>query len=143
MPLMMLGPFIFAVPTFSFETLQQTVSARAEGQAVIGAAPPTHRLGPEADTITLSSTFYPHHLNGQGLAQLRGIQQATRAQVPMMMVGINGIVYGRFLITSVSNTQEQFFRGTAQAVTVDMELLEYVGPGGGGTSIAGFNLEIF
>lgn len=129
MMLMALGPLIFAVPTFSFEALSRQVSARAESQPVIGAPPPTHLLGPNADTITISSTFYPFHLNGGGLAQLRVLQEMTRKQVPMMMVGYNGLVYGRWVVTSVGEQQSFFHPGksTPQRVEVDIELLQYVG----------------
>lgn len=142
MPLMMLGPFIFDVPTFSFESLQQQVQSRAESQMVIGAPPPTHLLGPGAETINLHSTFYPHHMNGAGLGQLRAMQQATRDQVPMMMVGMNGIIYGRWVLTSISNTMDFFSsNGTPQKIEADLSLLQYNGRGGGGPG-GGFGLDL-
>lgn len=141
MSLMMLGPFIFAVPTFSAEALNRKVSGRVQSPEVIGAAPPTHLLGPNGDTIEITSTFYPHHLNGAGLAQLRGVQAAARAQIPLMFVSIGGLVFGRWIINSVDEAQTFFHpkTGTPQRVEVGMSLTQYVGGGGlGGISFGVF-----
>ena len=139
--MMMLGPFIFSIPTFSAEGLNRQVSGRVEGASVIGAAPPTHLLGPNADTIDITSSFYPYHMNGAGLAQLRGIQEACRLQTPMMMVSIGGLVFGRWVLVSVGE-QQSFFHpvtGTPQKVDVDLSLQQYVGGrGSGGLSIGFF-----
>ena len=140
MPMMRLGSFVFSIPTFSFESLNQKVSARAESQQVIGAAPPTHLLGPNGDTINLTASFYPFHLNRGGLAQVRSMNQAVRSQAPLMMVGINGLVYGRWIITDISNQMESFHpNGSPQKVDVDISLIQYVGNRGS----LGFAIGLF
>ena len=128
MALMQLGGFVFEIPTYAFESLKRDVSSRAESQMVVGAAPPTHLLGPGEETISLTSTFYPFHLNGGGLGQLEGVRQACRDQTPMMMVSSSGLVHGRWVIRSVGDTQEYFHpNGLPQKVDVDMTLVRYVG----------------
>lgn len=140
MPMMRLGPFIFAIPTFSYEGLSRKVSARAESQPVIGAPPPTHLLGPNAETVDLTCTLFPYHLNGAGLAQLRSMQLACKVQTPMMMVGINGLVYGRWVIASVDEAHSFLHprTGTPQKVEVGISLLEYIGGRGAGGLQIGF-----
>jgi phage protein U len=139
MPLMRLGAFVFAVPTYSFESLQRSVSSRAESQMVIGAAPPIHLLGPGEETVSLSSTFFPFHLNGAGLAQLEGIRAACQAQTPMMMVSIGGVVFGRWIIRDVGDSQSFFHpSGAPQKVEVDMSLVKYTAGGTGRSSFRFF-----
>lgn len=138
--LMMLGPIIFAVPTFSAEGLDRQVSARAEPQPVIGAPPPVHLLGPNADTLTITCTFYPFHLNGGGLAQLAVLQEMCRRQVPLMFVSIGGLVFGRWVVTSVGENQTFFHprTGAPQRVDVTISLTKYVG----GRTENGFGVRI-
>jgi len=141
MPLMRLGPFIFAVPTFSYETLNRQVSARVESQPVIGAAPPTHLLGPNGDTIDMTCSFFPFHLNGGGLLQLRALQAATRLQTPLMMVSISGLIFGRWVPVSVGESHSHLHpvTGTPQKVDVDISLQQYVGARGSGN----FDIGVF
>lgn len=128
MPLMQMGSFVFSIPTYSFESLKRQTSSRAESQMVIGAAPPTHLLGPGEETVQLTSTFYPRHFNAGGLAQLQGIRQACFDQTPMMLVSIGGVVYGRWVIKEVGDEQKLFHpNGDPQQVDVDMTLLRYNG----------------
>jgi hypothetical protein len=135
MALMRLGTFVFDIPTFSFESLQRSVSSRAESQMVIGAAPPIHLLGPGEETVSFTSTFYPFHLNGLGLAQLEGFREACQAQTPMMMVSIGGVVFGRWILRSVGDNQSFFHpNGAPQKVDVDISLVKYTAGGAGRSS---------
>lgn len=136
--LMALGPFRFRVPTYSVEQMSRQVSSRVASQEVIGARPPTHLLGPGEENVTFSSTFFPFHLNGAGLAQLEAVRAACVAQTPLMLISIAGMIFGRWVITDVSDDKTQFgASGLPQVVTVDMSLLRYV-PRGGGASIGLF-----
>lgn len=130
--LMALGPFRFSIPTYSVEEIQRRVRSRIASQEVIGARPPTHLLGPDEETIALQSTFHPLHLNRGGIAQLEGVRAACIAQRPLMMVSMAGAVFGRWVIASVDDQRSLFHArsGLPQTVTVDMELVRYVGRGG-------------
>lgn len=141
MPMMRLGPFIFSIPTFSYEGLNKKVSARAESQPVIGAPPPTHLLGPNADTMDLTCTFFPYHLNGAGLLQLRAMQEAAKLQTPLMMVNIGGLVFGRWVIVGIDEAQTFIHprTGAPQKIDVGISLLEYVG----GRGSDGFRIGFF
>jgi phage protein U len=132
---MRLGAFVFDIPTYSFESLQRSVSGRAESQMVIGAPPPIHLLGPGEETVSFTSTFFPFHLNGAGLAQLEGLRAACQAQTPMMMVSIGGVIFGRWIIRSVGDGQSFFHpNGAPQKVDVDMSLVKYSAGGNGRSS---------
>ena len=120
------GPFRFTVPNYSVETLKRSTEPRVESQAIIGAVPTLHRLGPGNDRITLSSTFYPRHLNGRGLEQLAGVRQAVNNLVPLPLVHINGAgqnIFGMWVATSLEDEQTMFDTiGTPQSVTVTMAI---------------------
>ncbi|WP_258045669.1 phage tail protein [Mesorhizobium sp. NBSH29] len=137
---MALGPFRFRIPTYSVEQISRKVSSRVASQEIIGARPTTHLLGPGEETVKFSSTFYPFHLNGGGLQQLEGIRGSCLDQVPLMLISVAGLVYGRWIILDVSDERTQISRsGYPQMVTVDMNLKRYVPRGGG----SGFSIGLF
>jgi phage protein U len=133
--LMAFGPFRFTVPTYSVETLRRSVQPRVEAQPVIGALPRLHRLGPANEQISLSSTFHPHHLNGQGLSQLSGVRQVVNALQPMMLTHIDGSrpnVFGLWIATGLEDESTLFDpSGKPSQVTTTLTLLQY---GGGAAS---------
>ncbi len=136
--LMALGPFRFRIPTYSVEEISRQVSSRYANQEVIGARPTTHLLGPGEETITFHSEFFPYHLNGAGLAQLEAVRAMCLAQTPLMLISIAGLVFGRWIITDVSDERTTFdVKGKPQKVSVDMDLLRYV-PRNGGTILGLF-----
>lgn len=136
--LMALGPFRFRIPTYSVEQIARKVSSRVASQEIIGARPTTHLLGPGEETVQFSSTFFPFHLNGGGLAQLEGVRAACVVQQPLMLISVAGLVFGRWIIQDVSDERTKFaVSGTPQMITVDMTLIRYV-PRGGGYSIGLF-----
>lgn len=121
------GPYRFTVPNYSVETIRRSIQARVSSQPVIGARPKLHRLGPGDETITLSSTFFPQHLNGNGLTQLAGIRQAVNAQESLQLVHINGAgmnIFGRWVATSVEDEQTMLdHSGAPQCVTSTLTLM--------------------
>lgn len=139
MHLMALGPFRFSVSTYSVEEMKRSLESRVASQPIIGAAPRHHLLGPGDETITLTSTFYPFHLNGGGLGQLTGVRAACRAQAVLPLVGANGVRYGAFVIKSIGNTDTLYHpNGTAQKIDVDLNLIRYNGGGGIGLMLSVF-----
>lgn len=138
------GPFRFTVPNYSVEQMAHSVKSRVSSQQVIGARPPTHLLGPDEETITLSSTFHPLHLNGKGLTQLAGVQEAVRQQVPLILVNSVGRNWKRWVGTAVDADSSDFAPGgIQQTVTVSLSLTYYVGgpKDAGGMSFGGFGFN--
>jgi phage protein U len=124
--LMGYGPFRFSIESFGYERLKRSFSARIEPQKIIGARPSLHRMGFEAETISLSATFFPNHLPGNtGLAQLAGLRAAVGQS--MTLVGNRvavGDVFGAWALKSVENEETEIWvDGVGQAITVSLELL--------------------
>lgn len=120
------GPYRFTVPNYSVETIRRSIQARVEQQPIIGARPKLHRLGPGTETITLESTFFPQHLNGNGLTQLAGIRQAVNALESMQLVHINGSgmnIFGKWVATSIDDEQTMLDpSGSPQCVTTTLSM---------------------
>lgn len=121
------GPYRFTVPNYSVETIRHSIQARVTPQPVIGARPRLHKLGPGDEAITLSSTFYPQHLNGNGLMQLAGIRQAVNALESLQLVHINGAgmnIFGKWVATSIEDEQTMLDpSGSPQCVTTTLTLM--------------------
>lgn len=125
--LMAWGPYRFTVPNYSVETLRRSAQPRVEAQPVIGRRPPIHKLGPGNDTVTLESTFHPHHFNGNGLAQLSAIRQAVNSMESLQLIHMNGNginVLGSWVATGLEDEHTMFAPdGTAEVVTVSLSLM--------------------
>lgn len=138
---MALGDFRFLVPSFSIETTEEKVAGRVARQEVIGSMPITQLLGPDTDTLSWESTYFPLHLNRQAPVLMAALQEATRRQTPMPMLGVQGLVglpMGSWIITEISKSSDQF-TGTAgaQIVKVSISLERYVRQGSTGRSLLG------
>ncbi|KZL17702.1 Phage P2 GpU [Pseudovibrio axinellae] len=130
MPVMMRwGRFIFSVPTYSVEELKRKVEGRVSSVPVVGAVAQVHTLGANPDTITLQSTFYPHHLNRFGLTQLRGIQAAVRSQEPSLLVHGTGSVLGMW-VGRLSDETESIWgvHPVPQKFVTSLALTQYIAP---------------
>lgn len=138
--LMAWGPFRFTIPNYSVEELRRSIQPRLAPQPVIGAKPTIHRLGPGNNVKTLQSSFFPHHLNGNGLAQLGGVEQAVDSQTPLMLTHINGLVpniFGLWIATSIESQETLFdVAGTPCQVTTTLTLMQYGGGSAGARAIA-------
>jgi len=138
---MALGSFRFLVPSFSIDKTEEKVSGRVARQAVVGATPITHLLGPDTDTLSWSSTFFPLHMNKGGPALLAGLQEATRLQTPLPMMnvqGLTGFPLGRWIITEVGATRDRFVAGgSAQVIEVSLSLERYTSQGSSSGGLLG------
>ncbi|MBO6755765.1 MAG: phage tail protein [Roseibium sp.] len=124
------GPFRFTVPTYSVEQLKRNTAARVQSAPVVGGRPITHLLGAGEETISLESTFFPHHLNKGGLSQLSGVRDAVTAQTPHLLVHVSGLVFGRWVATAVDEGQTTFAAdGLPCEVTTTLELTRYISGG--------------
>jgi len=122
-----LGPFRFTIPTFAVDELSIQSSGRVASPEVVGGKPPTHILGANARTISLRSTFHPHHLNKAGGVMLSAVHVACEMQQPLMLISLVGRVFGRYIIVSVGEGDTLITALGAQTVTADISLQEYIG----------------
>jgi phage protein U len=81
-------------------------------------------VGPGTDTITLEGTIYPHFKGG--VSQVDSMRSQASTGEPLMLISGNGKAFGRWCITSISDTQTTFIKnGAPRKVTFSLTLKKY------------------
>ncbi|MFI7864497.1 phage tail protein [Ectopseudomonas khazarica] len=111
--MMALGMFVFGLPTLAYQELQRTTEWRHGSTSRIGTNPASQFLGRGEDTITLPGTLLPGLVGSPlSLDTLRMMADTGKA---WPLVSGTGKIYGAWVITSISETQQIFFEdGTAR-----------------------------
>ena len=102
--MMSIGGFKFGIATAAYEELTQTHSWRWAQQDRIGRKPGQQAVGPDATRLSLKGRVYPHW-NG-GLSQVVDLKALGDAMEPHLMVDGTGRVWGKFVITRLSEVQK-------------------------------------
>ncbi len=105
--MMTLGMFVFGLPTLAYQELQRTTEWRHASTNRIGTNPASQYLGRGEDTITLPGTLLPGLVGSPlSLDVLRKMADTGKA---WPLIGGTGRIYGTWVITSISETQQVFF----------------------------------
>ena len=105
--MMALGMFTFGLPTIAYQELQRTTEWRHGSTTRIGTNPASQFLGRGEDTITLPGTLLPGLVGSPlSLDTLRLMADTGKA---WPLVGGTGKIFGAWVITSISETQQIFF----------------------------------
>lgn len=105
--MMALGMFVFGLPTLAYQELQRTTEWRHGSTSRIGTNPASQYLGRGEDTITLPGTLLPGLVGSPlSLDTLRLMADTGKA---WPLVGGTGKIFGAWVITSISETQQVFF----------------------------------
>lgn len=105
--MMTLGMFVFGLPTLTYQELQRTTEWRHSSTSRIGTNPASQFLGRGEDTITLPGTLLPGLVGSPlSLDVLRKMADTGKA---WPLIGGTGRIYGTWVITSISETQQVFF----------------------------------
>lgn len=122
--MMALGDFRFGLDTAAYQELSRSNSWRWPSVERIGARPALQFVGPGEDTITLNGQIYPHFRGGLG--QLAAMRKEADKGEPLMLVDGRGIVWGKFVITDLRETQGTFFsNGAPRCQEFDLTLQAY------------------
>lgn len=105
--MMTLGMFVFGLPTLAYQELQRTTEWRHSSTSRIGTNPASQFLGRGEDTITLPGTLLPG-LVGSPLC-LDVLRKMADTGKAWPLIGGTGRIYGTWVITSISETQQVFF----------------------------------
>nr|WP_059392479.1 phage tail protein [Pseudomonas toyotomiensis] len=104
--MMALGMFTFGLPTIAYQELQRTTEWRHGSTSRIGTNPASQFLGRGEDTITLPGTLLPGLVGSPlSLDTLRLMADTGKA---WPLVGGTGKIFGAWVITSISETQQIF-----------------------------------
>lgn len=122
--LLTLGTFKFGISTAAYESLTRSAAYLWPEQPVVGSVPVLQFTGQEAQTISMRGTIYPTRTgNPWEVGNLRAL--ASRG-IPLFLVAGTGRVFGRWVITNVSEVHARTFGdGTPRKVEFDLTLKKY------------------
>ncbi|MCC5807239.1 MAG: phage tail protein [Opitutales bacterium] len=109
--MMTLGEYAFAMDTAAYEALARRTVWRWPEQGRAGRAPALQFTGPGEDTLTLEGTLYPAFRGGLG--QLDAMRAEAGRGLPLLLMGGDGRVLGRWAVESVEERQRVFLPGGA------------------------------
>ena len=122
--LLALGDYRFSVDTAAYRELTRVTEYRWPSQARLGRRPARQFMGVGEDTVTVRGVVYPHHRGGLG--QLEAMRAQAGRGEPLRMVGGDGGVLGRWVITRIEETQlEHWPDGAPRRQDFVLELAHY------------------
>jgi phage protein U len=116
-----LGFFVFMRQTLPFQSMQRDAEYRWPSNSRIGKRDAFQFLGVGEEKITLSGELYPEITGGKlTLTAVRLMAEEGRA---WPLLSGNGMIYGMYIINSVSETGAEFFTdGSPRKITFNLAL---------------------
>ncbi len=119
--MMILGNFIFSLPTLAYQNLQRIREWRHSEHLRMGERAACQFMGPGAEKITLTGLLVPE-FSGTPLSLDVLTTMAATGQAYSLVDGI-GRVHGAFVIESLTDNQTYFTQyGTAQRIEFTVSL---------------------
>ncbi len=122
--LLALGPHIFEIAPLNYQKLQKKSAFRHAEMARLAREPARQFVGPGSATVSISGLMFPDSLGGY--EEYRAVERTARTGRPLMMVGGTGLVFGRVVILSVSETHQVIgARGAPAKLEFSIEVASY------------------
>ncbi|ARB26961.1 phage tail protein [Pseudomonas tolaasii] len=116
-----LGMFVFSLSTLAYQELQRQTNWRHASNSRVGAPPALQFVGRGDDTVTLPGIILPE-LAGSVLS-LDALRLMANTGKAWPMVEGTGRIYGLWVIESLSETKNVFFRdGTPRRIEFTLTL---------------------
>jgi len=133
MALLALGGFKFKLKTAPFKTKQTEKSANFAKNSRVGQRSAYQFLGVDNEKITLSGKLLPPLTGGK--KDLLKLEKMMETGESYTLVDGNGFVIGSFIINSISNTDDLFFKDgmprktqfTLKLTRVDDDRIDLIG----------------
>lgn len=132
--MMMLGPIRFYVGGPAYQQLQRNTQYTWASQQRLGdpvlkylglGGPALQYIGPGGDSLTLNGTMYPPD-HGSSL-HLTLMRLSAGLGIALPLVDGSGMVWGRWIIESISDTRSMFLSdGAARKIEFNMSLKRYL-----------------
>ncbi|WP_455475322.1 phage tail protein [Bartonella sp. B17] len=124
MVMMGLGDFRFSLNTAAYQSLTQTDSYPWVEQQRLGRKPAYQIISKDSKEITLDGIVFPNWRGGQ--KQIHAMRKEAEKLTPLWLVSGLGDVLGRYVILSISETQDLFGAyGQPIKQEFSLELREY------------------
>lgn len=119
--MMILGMFVFSLKTTPYQTFEHTKSWRYPTNNRLGRIPALQFTGKDNEQITLSGVLMPEITGGK--LSLVALELMADLGKPWPLIERSGIIYGMFVIESISQTKTNFFKdGTARKIEFTIQL---------------------
>lgn len=119
-----MGEYRFAASAAAYGELTHADSWRWPAQERIGAPPARQYLDPGDEEISLRGTIYPEHRSGLG--QIDAMRAEAGRGRPLLLVGGDGRVWGKWCIARLEQTQRVFYAdGRPRRVEFRLTLVHY------------------
>lgn len=105
--MMILGMFIFSIPTATYQSLQRSTAWNHVSNNRVGNMPAYQYVGKGEDTITLEGSIVPEFGQQLSITALR-VMGDTGKSFPL--IGGTGKIYGMWKLDSVEETQTYFYK---------------------------------
>lgn len=116
---MALGMFIFERKTALPDSVQNSLSERFSTHNGLDNRPTYQHTGTGEDTKTITGTLYPAFTGGE--LSLFLLEKMMRSGEDFILLNGQGMILGRFIITSLSNNQT-FFMGNGKAKKIEFTI---------------------
>ena len=124
-----LGNYRFSMDTAAYDKLRRENEYNWVSVKRLGSTPAQQFLGEGDETITLDGTIYPHFKGG--LNQVTVMRSQAGAGEPYLLVDGRGKVWGKYVITRLSEDQSRHMSdGAPRKITFSMTLKRYGGDDG-------------
>jgi hypothetical protein len=139
--MMSVGPFLFGLSTAAYNALTVKHSWRWSKVDRLGVKPAMQFIGPGSGEMTFKGIVYPEFPGDGGPMvgpyQVAAMRSVAEQAAPMYVIDGRGNVYGKWVITEVTEDQSIFHvMGTPRKQEFTVTLAEY---GGAASSGLGFN----
>lgn len=114
-----LGLFVFSLDTAPYQQLQRQVAWRHPSNSRVGTTPASQFIGRDADKITLDGTLYPEVTGGT--LSLTLLEAMADQGMAWPLIEGTGMLYGMFVVESLNQTRNTFFKDGA-ARKIDFQL---------------------
>lgn len=122
--MMILGAYRFCISNAAYQSLERATEYKWEEQQRLNNDTALQFVGKGTETISLEGTIYPQFKGG--LRQITLMRAEAGFGVPLLLISGNGQAFGRWCITSVSETQSVFMKdGTARKIVFSLTLKRY------------------
>lgn len=128
--MMILGMFVFSVPTASFDSLRRTVGWRHPATARVGVRSAHQFLGVDEETIALSGAIWGE-IAPLGRVSLEVLESMANDGKAYLLIGGDFKIYGRYVIESMETTRMHLFpNGAARKIEFSLTLKRVDPPSG-------------
>lgn len=122
--MMALGAYRFALATAAHQNLQRKTEYPWTAQERLGRTPARQKVRKGDDRITLSGIIHPHFRGGLG--QIDAMRAEADRDEPLLLIDGKGIVFGLWVIESITEGQSEFFAdGAPRSQKFRLELVFY------------------